>query len=249
MRRPDGSYRNSALVDTSYKVPGGGLVSNAPDAVQLLTLCSTGNNWMKIVNLGRYAVALFDKHTGEGVRVSVDLEKLKDWPQIRGWFMKLVPKKEQDTEELFREDATLVEVNPLFEEIAVKRGFYSRDLMALIAEHGSVHGIEAVPEQVQRVCDEGGERKEDSEGVGEVRDENHDSRERQFARGAGNARPRQHCLDPGLHASGFSALGQGLRQGASTGQTIGAGCGRRPKMAKFQTPIDVSSISLYDWRF
>ncbi len=74
-----------------------------PDAVQLLTLCSTGNGWMKIVNLGRYAVALFDKHTGEGVRVSVDLEKLQDWPQIRGWFMKLVPKKEQDTEELFRE--------------------------------------------------------------------------------------------------------------------------------------------------
>lgn len=74
-----------------------------PDAVQLLTLCSTGNGWMKIVNLGRYAVALFDKHTGHGVRVSVDQRKLNDWPQIRGWFLKLVPKKEQDTEELFRE--------------------------------------------------------------------------------------------------------------------------------------------------
>ena len=74
-----------------------------PDAVQLLTLCSIGNGWMKIVNLGRYAVSLFDKHTGVGVRVSVDLDKLKDWPQIRGWFLKLVPKKEQDTEELFRE--------------------------------------------------------------------------------------------------------------------------------------------------
>ncbi|MFQ9867472.1 MAG: FmdE family protein [Bilophila wadsworthia] len=43
-----------------------------PDAVQLLTLCSAGNNWMKVHNLGRYAVSLFDKHTGEGVRVSVD---------------------------------------------------------------------------------------------------------------------------------------------------------------------------------
>ena len=32
----------------------------------------------------------------------------------------------------------LVEVNPLFEEIAVKRGFYSRELMQLIADHGSV---------------------------------------------------------------------------------------------------------------
>jgi ribonucleoside-diphosphate reductase alpha chain len=45
----------------------------------------------------------------------------------------------------------LIEVNPLFEDLAVKQGFYSRDLMALIAEHGSVHGIDAVPETVQRV--------------------------------------------------------------------------------------------------
>ncbi|HSK46648.1 MAG TPA: vitamin B12-dependent ribonucleotide reductase, partial [Coriobacteriia bacterium] len=45
----------------------------------------------------------------------------------------------------------LVEVNPLFEEIAVKRGFYSRELMALIADHGSVRGIDEVPDDVQRV--------------------------------------------------------------------------------------------------
>ncbi len=44
----------------------------------------------------------------------------------------------------------LVEVNPLFEEIAVKRGFYSRELMQIIADHGSVHGIDEVPEDVQR---------------------------------------------------------------------------------------------------
>ncbi|MHB1341746.1 MAG: vitamin B12-dependent ribonucleotide reductase [Coriobacteriia bacterium] len=45
----------------------------------------------------------------------------------------------------------LIEVNPLFEDLAVKQGFYSRDLMGLIAEHGSVHDIEAVPENVQRI--------------------------------------------------------------------------------------------------
>ncbi len=43
----------------------------------------------------------------------------------------------------------LIEVNPLFEDLALKQGFYSRDLMAVIAEHGSVRGIEAVPEAVQ----------------------------------------------------------------------------------------------------
>jgi ribonucleoside-diphosphate reductase alpha chain len=45
----------------------------------------------------------------------------------------------------------LIEVNPIFEEIAVKRGFYSQELMALIADHGSVHDIDEVPEDVQRV--------------------------------------------------------------------------------------------------
>jgi len=74
-----------------------------PDAVQLLTLCSVGNNWMKVKLLGRYAVSLYDKFTGEGVRVAVDQERLKDWPEIRAWFMKEKPKAEQDTDKLFAE--------------------------------------------------------------------------------------------------------------------------------------------------
>ncbi|MBE0417637.1 MAG: vitamin B12-dependent ribonucleotide reductase, partial [Coriobacteriia bacterium] len=45
----------------------------------------------------------------------------------------------------------LIEVNPMFEEVAVKRGFYSQELMALIADHGSVHAIDEVSEDVQRV--------------------------------------------------------------------------------------------------
>lgn len=45
----------------------------------------------------------------------------------------------------------LVEVNPLFEDIALKRGFYSRDLMERIAEHGSVQDIPEVPEDVRRI--------------------------------------------------------------------------------------------------
>ncbi|HET6497893.1 MAG TPA: vitamin B12-dependent ribonucleotide reductase [Coriobacteriia bacterium] len=45
----------------------------------------------------------------------------------------------------------LIEVNPAFEEVAIKRGFYSPELMAMIAEHGSVHGIDEVPADVQRV--------------------------------------------------------------------------------------------------
>ena len=44
----------------------------------------------------------------------------------------------------------LIEANPIFEDVAVKQGFYSRELMQLIADHGSVAGIDEVPVDVQR---------------------------------------------------------------------------------------------------
>jgi len=45
----------------------------------------------------------------------------------------------------------MVEVNPLFEEIARQRGFYTPELMREVAESGSLHGVEGVPEDVRRV--------------------------------------------------------------------------------------------------
>ncbi|MCU0665652.1 MAG: TSCPD domain-containing protein [Candidatus Omnitrophica bacterium] len=45
----------------------------------------------------------------------------------------------------------LVEVEPLFEEVAKERGFYSRELMEKIAEHASLKDIEEVPADVKRV--------------------------------------------------------------------------------------------------
>lgn len=45
----------------------------------------------------------------------------------------------------------LVEVNSLFEEIAQEKGFYSEKLMEKIAEKGSLHGIEEIPEDIKRV--------------------------------------------------------------------------------------------------
>lgn len=74
-----------------------------PDAVQLLTLCSAGNNWMKVLNLGKYAVSLFDKYTGEGFRVYVVLDRLDAYPEIKAWLLKTKPKSEQDSDRLFRE--------------------------------------------------------------------------------------------------------------------------------------------------
>ncbi|OGX15969.1 MAG: ribonucleoside-diphosphate reductase, adenosylcobalamin-dependent [Omnitrophica WOR_2 bacterium RBG_13_41_10] len=45
----------------------------------------------------------------------------------------------------------LVEVDPLFEEIAHERKFYSRELMEKIAETGSVENIEGVPEDIKKI--------------------------------------------------------------------------------------------------
>ncbi len=67
-----------------------------PDAVQLLTPCTIGNGWLKVLGFGRYALCLYDKYEGDGVRVFLDPKKLEDWPEIKSWFFKLKPKKEQD---------------------------------------------------------------------------------------------------------------------------------------------------------
>lgn len=74
-----------------------------PDAAHILTMCSRGNGRLHIVNLGRYAVTLFDKHSGEGVRVWVDAKKLNDWPEIKSWMLKTKPKREQNSDALLDE--------------------------------------------------------------------------------------------------------------------------------------------------
>lgn len=74
-----------------------------PDAVQLLTPCTIGNGWLTIINVGRFALTLYDKHTGKGVRVFIDTPRLEMWPEIKAWFLKLTPKGEQDEERLLKE--------------------------------------------------------------------------------------------------------------------------------------------------
>ncbi len=48
-------------------------------------------------------------------------------------------------------DRHLTFVNPHFETIARRRGFYSPELMEKVAKHGTLHGIPEVPEDVRRV--------------------------------------------------------------------------------------------------
>lgn len=74
-----------------------------PDAVQLLTPCTIGNGWLRVINLGRYALTLYDKYAGNGVRIFLDPQKVEAWPHLKTWYLKLQPKKEQDSAALFTE--------------------------------------------------------------------------------------------------------------------------------------------------
>jgi formylmethanofuran dehydrogenase subunit E len=67
-----------------------------PDAIQLLTPCTVGNGWLTVINLARYAITLYDKKTGEGIRVFLDPAKVESWTEIKNWFFKLKSKEEQN---------------------------------------------------------------------------------------------------------------------------------------------------------
>ncbi len=77
-----------------------------PDAVQLLTPCTLGNGFLTTVNVGRFALTLYDKETGEGIRIFIDAVKLEEWQEIKAWFYKLKTKQEQDFERLLHEIKT-----------------------------------------------------------------------------------------------------------------------------------------------
>jgi len=72
-----------------------------PDAVQLLTPCTIGNGWLSIIPFGRFAITFYEKYTGAGVRVFLDMEKLNHWPEVRDWYLKKKKKSEQDKDLLF----------------------------------------------------------------------------------------------------------------------------------------------------
>jgi len=67
-----------------------------PDAIQLLTPCTVGNGRLRIINIGRFALSLYDKYQGNGFRVFLDLNKLEHWTEIKAWFFRLKPKAEQN---------------------------------------------------------------------------------------------------------------------------------------------------------
>jgi formylmethanofuran dehydrogenase subunit E len=94
------------IVDLALKSLPEGKLFNAicetpvclPDSVQLLTTCTIGNGWLTVFDFGRFAVTLYERTNGNGIRVYLDMNKLGKWPEVNGWFLKLKAKEEQDSQ-------------------------------------------------------------------------------------------------------------------------------------------------------
>ena len=90
------------MVDLAQEHIGPGVEADAivetvhclPDAVQIFTPCTFGNGWMKVLDWDKFALTLYDKKTLEGVRVWLDLEKTRCFPDVYNWYMRLVPKSD-----------------------------------------------------------------------------------------------------------------------------------------------------------
>lgn len=124
-----------------------------PDAIQMLTPCTTGNGWLRVMNFGVYAMSLYDKYTGKGVRVRLDPQKLPRGSELRVWFFKEKPKAEQDSEQLRREigelGPTVLSTSPiqLRKDLMTRR---SKGRIALCPSCGDAYPSEHGP--VCRAC-------------------------------------------------------------------------------------------------
>jgi formylmethanofuran dehydrogenase subunit E len=121
-----------------------------PDAVQILTPCTIGNGWMRILDYGRYAVSLYDKYEGDGYRVYLDVKKLKDWNEVHSWFLKLKLKHDQDNIRLKDQILSAGKQICSIQKIHVKSGFRTNRSKGLIAICGLCG--EAYPVKDGLVC-------------------------------------------------------------------------------------------------
>lgn len=90
------------MVDSAYRLMGKKIEADAivetrhclPDAIQIFSPCTVGNGWLKILDLGKFAITFHERHTHEGVRLWLDLDKAQSHPDVYNWFLKRVSKKD-----------------------------------------------------------------------------------------------------------------------------------------------------------
>lgn len=61
----------------------------APDPLQVITHCTTGNHRLNVINIGRFAITMnrpSDSDSAEGFRIKVDPTTFDDTPTLKAWF-------------------------------------------------------------------------------------------------------------------------------------------------------------------
>ncbi len=57
-----------------------------PDAVQVLTTCTTGNGRLKVYDWGQFALTAYNRESMRGLRTWVVADTIAKWPLLNDWF-------------------------------------------------------------------------------------------------------------------------------------------------------------------
>lgn len=151
-----GVLAGGIMVDMAMRGLPAGILFNAfcetykclPDAVQLLTPCTVGNGWLRILDFGRFAICLYEKNTGRGIRVFLDAKKIRDYRAVKIWFFKLEPKNQQDSDllldEIKRAGETIYSTRKVIvlDRYLEKKKIGERSICKLCGEaYPAIHGI------------------------------------------------------------------------------------------------------------
>lgn len=123
-----------------------------PDAVQLLTPCTIGNGWLKIVSTGRFAVIFYEKYSGRGIRIFMDSTRLEQWDEIRTWFFRSTPKHQQNSGLLQKQLKEAGNTIYSIEQVQVKDGYLSNKERVFTAITLCPSCGEAYPENLGVPC-------------------------------------------------------------------------------------------------
>jgi formylmethanofuran dehydrogenase subunit E len=105
----------------------------APDALQAIANITTGNNRLRVIPIGKFAMTINAATTNpkaEAVRVYIDLEKLKHYPVIDVWYANS-PEFDKSTmgillqEEIFRAGRNILSFEHVRISVAPKRKWKS----------------------------------------------------------------------------------------------------------------------------
>ena len=60
-----------------------------PDALQIIAGCTTGNNRLRVIPIGKFAITLnsaTENNFADAIRVFIDLKKMEKFPVINAWY-------------------------------------------------------------------------------------------------------------------------------------------------------------------